>query len=81
MREAGRPLPREMHDNRSPFFLFFFLRQVLNLNAGKEFLTYLIEEGNIVFQLFGSERRRASRAQETGKPVIEQSTRSRRLLA
>jgi len=40
-------------------------------------------QGNIVFQLLlaGSERRRASRAQETGKPVIEQSTKNRRLLA
>ncbi|KAK7313236.1 hypothetical protein VNO77_37818 [Canavalia gladiata] len=40
-------------------------------------------EGNIVFKflLAGSERRRASRAQDTGKPVIEQLTRSRRLLA
>lgn len=37
-------------------------------------------EGKI-FLLAGSERRRASRAQDTGKPVIEQSTRSRRLLA
>ncbi|KAK9082362.1 hypothetical protein Syun_031916 [Stephania yunnanensis] len=48
-----------------------------------KFLDHPFEIGNIVFSLLlaGSERRRASRAQETGKPVIEQSTRSRRLLA
>ncbi|CAL0324952.1 unnamed protein product [Lupinus luteus] len=40
-------------------------------------------EGNIIFiiLLAGSKRRRASRAQDTGKPVIEQSSTSSRLLA